>query len=212
MNEITEKRTVEAGYDEVAVQYLSTKDAEDPTTLAALEELASGLEKGAPVLDLGCGAGIPATRWLAQHFTVTGVDISTRQLELARKLIPDASFVKADMTNLEFSPEDFEAVISLHAITHVPCAEQPGLIGDVYRWLKPGGLLLGTWATSEWEGEEKNWEGWEAPMWWNNLDYDTNLKMLLDAGFSIESEKVLKNGAEQWLWVLARKPSGRTKR
>jgi 2-polyprenyl-3-methyl-5-hydroxy-6-metoxy-1,4-benzoquinol methylase len=34
------------------------------------------------VLDLGCGAGVPATRWLADRsFTVTGMDVSARQLE-----------------------------------------------------------------------------------------------------------------------------------
>ena len=212
MNAAAEKRTVEAGYDKIAKQYLATKDYEDPTTLTALDEIASELTEGTFVLELGCGAGVPATRWLSRHFTVVGVDISTRQLELARKLAPDASFVKADMTNLNFEPEAFEAVVSLHAITHVPGAEQPGLVCDVHRWLKPDGLFLSTWATSEWEGEEKNWEGWGAPMWWSNLDRDANLKMLLDAGFAIESEEVLRNGDEQWLWVLARKSPGRTKR
>ena len=34
------------------------------------------------MLDLGCGAGVPATRWLADRsFTVTGMDVSARQLE-----------------------------------------------------------------------------------------------------------------------------------
>lgn len=132
-----------------------------------------------------------------------GVDISARQLELARRLVPSASFVKADMTKLEFEPESFEGVISLYAITHVPSAEQPGLVEDIYRWLEPGGLFLATWATDEWEGEEKDWEGWGAPMWWSNLDPDTNLAMLRDAGFTIESTKILED--ERWMWVLARK-------
>lgn len=44
------KRTVEAGYDRIANQYLASKDPEDPATLAALEELAGELAPGAPVL------------------------------------------------------------------------------------------------------------------------------------------------------------------
>ena len=43
------KRTVEAGYDHIANQYLASKDPEDPATLAALEELAGELAPGAPV-------------------------------------------------------------------------------------------------------------------------------------------------------------------
>ena len=210
MTGATGKRTVEASYDQVAGRYLSTKDAEDPNTLAALEDLASRLARGAAVLDLGCGAGIPATRWLSRRFLVTGVDVSARQLELARRLVPDANFVKADMTELEFEPESFDAVVSLYAITYVPGTEQPRLVKDVFRWLRPRGLFLATWATDEWEGEEKDWEGWGAPMWWSNLDPDTSLAMQRDAGFEIESVKVLEDEDEQWLWILARKPPRRT--
>ena len=91
------RELVEKGYDRVAKQYLATKDPQDPLALSALEEMARDLPPGAAVLDLGCGAGVPATRWLAARgFTVTGVDFSERQLGLARKLVPDATFVKAD--------------------------------------------------------------------------------------------------------------------
>jgi ubiquinone/menaquinone biosynthesis C-methylase UbiE len=212
VNVATKKRTVEAGYDSVAEQYLATKDAGDTRTLTELKNLDSKLTKEAAILDLGCGAGIPATRWLSQRFSVTGVDISERQLELARRLIPRASFIKGDMTNLNFEPDAFDAVISLHAITHVPAAEQPVLLRDIYRWFKPAGLFLATWATGEWEGEEENWEGWGAPMWWSNLDSNANLKMLHDAGLVVESVRVLGDEDEQWMWVLARKPPRRAKR
>ena len=67
---------VEAGYDRIAEQYLSAKNVHDPGLLAALEELARGLPVGGKALDLGCGAGVPVTQWLAQRFEVTGVDIS----------------------------------------------------------------------------------------------------------------------------------------
>lgn len=201
------RQTVEAGYDRVAEQYLSTKDAEDPTTLTALEELASGLPRGSAILDLGCGAGVPATRWLAQRFKVTGVDVSVRQLELARHLVPDADFIKADMTRLDFTPETFDGVVSLHAITHVPRAEQPKLVKNVSRWLRPGGRFLATWATDAWEGREEDWAGWGTPMWWSNLDRDANLEMLRDAGFVVESARSHGDNNECWLWVLARRPS-----
>ena len=64
------KRTVEAGYDRKANQYLASKDPEDPATLAALEELAGELAPGAPVLDLGCDAGFEVKR--AETRTTSG--------------------------------------------------------------------------------------------------------------------------------------------
>jgi len=114
-------RTVEAGYDRVAEAYLSTKNPEDPVTLAVLEDLASDLPSTAAVLDLGCGAGIPVTRWLAHRgYAVTGVDVSARQLELVRKYVPEATFIKADMIDLALGPETFDAVVAFHSIIHVP--------------------------------------------------------------------------------------------
>ena len=204
------KRVVETGYDRVAERYLASKDAEDPTTLAALEDLASELPPGAAVLDLGCGAGVPATRRLTQRFAVTGVDISARQLELARRHAPAANFLKADMTDLSFAPETFDAVVALHSIIHVPRAEQPALLGKVHNWLKLGGLFLATWALGEWEGEESDWEGWGAPMWWSHHDSETSLELLRGTGFAIERAEARTTGGtrgdESWLWVRARKP------
>jgi cyclopropane fatty-acyl-phospholipid synthase-like methyltransferase len=204
------KRVVETGYDRVAERYLASKDAEDPTTLAALEDLARELPPDAAVLDLGCGAGVPVTRWLAQRFAVTGVDISARQLELARQHVPAARFLRADMTDLSFAPETFDAVVAFHSIIHIPRAEHPALLGKIYSWLTSGGGFLATWALREWEGEESDWEGWGAPMRWSHHDGETSLELLRGAGFAIERAEARATrgarGDESWLWVLARKP------
>ena len=205
------KRVVETGYDRVAGRYLASKDAGDPTTLAALEGLARGLPPGASVLDLGCGAGVPVTRWLARRFAVTGVDLSARQLELARRHVPAARFLRADMSELQsFAPETFDAVVAFHSIIHVPRAEHPALLLKIHRWLKPGGGFLATWAVGEWEGEEADWEGWGAPMRWNHHDGGTSLELLRGAGFAIERAEARTTGGprgdESWLWVMARKP------
>ncbi len=200
------RRTVENGYDLVADQYLATKDIGDRAALETLDALSGTLAPGAAVLDLGCGAGIPSTRWLAQRFAVTGVDVSGRQLELARHRVPEAILIQADMTGITFAPETFDAVVAFHSIIHVPREEQPALCRRIYRWIKPGGLFLTSWATGAWEGEEPDWNGWGATMWWSHYDKETNLRMLREAGFSIRSSEVrIGSNGEAWLWSLARK-------
>ncbi len=199
------EQKVAAGYDCMAEQYLRGKDADDPVTLAALEDLARSLPPSGVVLDLGCGAGVPVTQWLARRFAVTGVDISRRQLELARERAPEATLIEASMTAVDFAPESFDAAVAFCSIIHVPRAGQPALLRRIYRWLKPGGAFLATWATQEWEGEEENWEGWGATMWWSHYGADTNLAMLRDAGFRIASADTRTAKGETWLWVLARK-------
>jgi SAM-dependent methyltransferase len=199
------KKRVEAGYDAMAEQYLDTKKEDDPETVTALETLAGDLPAGAAVLDLGCGAGVPVTMWLAEHgYAVTGVDISERQLGLARKLVPEATFLKQDMTSLDFPSESFAAIVAFYSIIHVPRTEQKDLLARIYDWLKPGGAFLATWPLTEWEGEEENWEGWGATMWWSHYGADDNIDMLRRAGFAIESAEP-HLGNERWLWVVARK-------
>lgn len=206
------KRVVETGYDRMAESYLATKNPDDPTTLAALDGLASELPPGAAVLDLGCGAGVPVTRRLASRgFTVTGVDVSARQLALARRHVPAANLIKADMTALTFDAEAFDAVVAFYSIIHVPRVEHAALLAKILRWLKPEGFFLATLSVGEWEGEERDWEGWGATMRWSHYDRDTNLKMLNGAGFEILSADERTGRApggedETWLWVLARKP------
>jgi SAM-dependent methyltransferase len=207
------RRTVEQGYDRMAEEYLATKDPGDPQAVAALEDFASLLPQEAAVLDLGCGAGVPVTRWLAgRGFAVTGVDVSARQLKLARSNVPDGTFIKADMAELAFAPETFDAAVAFHSIIHVPRTEHPALLASIHRWLKPGGVFLATMTVTDYEGREDDWEGWGAPMVWSHYDSNVNVAMLREAGFDIRyAEPRTSKGTgeedETWLWVLARKSS-----
>jgi SAM-dependent methyltransferase len=200
------RRLVERGYDRVADQYLASKNESDPHLRRMLEGLARRLPPNAPVLDLGCGAGVPGTRWLAQQgFTVTGVDVSARQLELARQHVPAATLLKADMADeaaLDFLPSSFAAVVAFYSIIHVPREEQPALVARVHRWLRPGGLFLATWAVGAWEGEETDWEGYGAPMWWSHYGPEDSLMLLAAAGFRVASAETTSKG-ETWMWVSA---------
>ncbi len=201
------RRTVESGYDLIAKQYLATKNLEDPLALTALEDLTSFLPHRATVLDLGCGAGVPATRWLAERgFAVTGVDVSARQLGLAQENVPEATFLKADMAEVTFAPETFDAVVAFHSIIHVPRSDHPDLLRSIHRWIKPGGAFLATMAVTANEGRDGDWEGWGAPMAWSHYGADTNLAMVRDAGFEVHyAEPRTGDNRETWLWVLARK-------
>ena len=208
------RELVERGYDRVAEKYLATKDPWDPLALSALDELSRDLRPGAPVLDLGCGAGVPATRWLADRgFDVTGVDLSEKQLDLARELVPGATLLKADMTELDFGPGSFAAVVAFHSVIHVPREDHPALLKMIHHWLEPGGLFLATLTVTDFDGEDRDWKGWGAPMRWSHYDAQTNKGMLREAGFDVVRAEPRTGGGpgdgeETWLWVLARKGHG----
>ena len=161
------------------------------------------LNDGDPVLDLGCGCGVPATAILAERFSVTGVDISPVQVERARRLVPAAQFVCQDMTKVEFPHESFTAIVSFLAIIHLPVEEQPGIFRKLSRWLRPGGYLLATVGTRAWTGTEEDWHG--APMYWSHADRETYLAWLKDAGFDVLWTRFIPEGDSGHTLLLAKR-------
>jgi SAM-dependent methyltransferase len=159
---LLEPLIVARAYDTVADRYLATIGPADPRH-RFLEAFA--LPDGAEVLDLGCGAGSEALR----RFRVTGVDLSARQLELARERLPDARLLQADMTTVEFPDASFDGVVALYSLGHVPTERQPALLEAIARWLRPGGVLLASVPAGA--GPEVVEEGWlGAPMYFAPFD------------------------------------------
>lgn len=117
---------------------------------------------GARVLDLGCGAGVPVARDLAERFEVVGVDVSPVQIARANRLVPGATFRCADMAELTFLQECFRAVVCLYVIIHVPVGQQRALLERVASWLVPGGHLLITVGDTAWTGTEDDGLGVEG--------------------------------------------------
>jgi ubiquinone/menaquinone biosynthesis C-methylase UbiE len=203
------KGVVRQSYDAIAEEFLEwtqgirLEEREKYTSI-----LFKYLASDAQVLELGCGAGVPTTQKLAECFQVTGVDISSRQIELARTNVPNAEFLCADMMQLALPPASFDAVTAFYSVVHVPREEQPELFGNIHRWLRPGGLLVATLGVNaEDAGYEDNWLG--APMYWSSFDGDTNRRMIEEAGFQIISaveETALEDDeAITFLWVVAQK-------
>lgn len=71
--------------------------------------------KGKQLLDVGCGAGTDARVYSAMGAEVSGVDISKKQVELARKEA-EGTFTISDMAKLPFKDNSFDIVVSRYAI------------------------------------------------------------------------------------------------
>lgn len=204
------KRVVEQGYNRVAERHARwAAGVRQEERLRHTHDLLDRLSPGAQVLELGCGQGAPTTRLLAERFSVTGVDISARQLELARREVPGATFIHADMASVSFPPESFDGVAAFFSLIHVPRAEHAALLARIAGWLRPGGLLVASMGVRDTPGEvEDDWLG--APMFFSHWDATTNRRLVADAGLRILSateETADEDGAPvTFLWVVAEKP------
>ena len=208
---MTDPRDVVArGYDEIAERYLEWSPLRpSEARLRYLRLACERIPGGTRVLELGCGAGIPMTAALAEGRDVTGVDISARQIELARANVPNATFLQADMTALSFEPASFDAVVAFYSLTHVPRDDVTGLLADIRGWLRPGGTFIATMGVEDDPGGiEEDWLG--VDMYFSHFSARKNRRLVEGAGLVVESAEVLVEPEDRcdarFLWVVAHAP------
>jgi len=184
------KTIVREGYDRASHAYRADDFTSERSGYAYwLSRLTPTLAPGSRVLDLGCGCGIPASRELARRHQVTGVDLSPVQIERARRLVPGARFLCADMAQVEFEPRSFDAAIAFYSLINLPLAEQSVVITRVAGWLVPGGRLVAIVGKYAWTRIEPDFRGVRGvPMYWSHADVQTYRKWFQQAGFTIEAE------------------------
>jgi SAM-dependent methyltransferase len=201
------KDIVERGYDTIADRFGAWRAAISGSPDEEwLGELLSRLAAPATVLELGCGQGIAARRILEAGHRYLGVDISAEQLRRARELVPDAEFLRADLTTVSFDRESVDAVLALYVFGHLPHRELAEVVHRIAGWLRPGGYLLATFGRSGTESVQDDWLG--VPMFFGSYTDDETLALLTDAGFAVERREVVPivepdEGEARFLWVLA---------
>ena len=162
------------------------------------------------LLDLGCGAGEPFPAYfIAQGWQVTGVDFSSRMLEMAHRYQPDMKTIFADITEVEFPDEQFDAITAIYCLFHIEYQKHEEIFQKIYRWLKPGGHSLITYATKEYTGYEifsgdKEFLG--EQLFYSHTTPGALCATLTGAGFTIEAAQYREIGSETFLWVTITKP------
>jgi ubiquinone/menaquinone biosynthesis C-methylase UbiE len=201
---------VSAGYDTIHGRYADWAGYDTSRRLHYLRLAAErGLLRPGDALDLGCGTGRHATTDLAAAgFRVTGVDLSARSIEVARREVPSGRFLVADMATIVFPAESFDLVTAFYSIIHLPRDDHGRLLRRVARWLRPGGGLVVNLGTSGSDAFADDWLG--VPMYWSSWDQRTNRRLLEAAGLDVlvdSIESSVEDGKPvTFQWVVARKP------
>ena len=201
MNGSDPTEIVREGYDTIARTYHEQRDRFKNRDLLSI--FASALPAASPVLDVGCGAGVPVARFLVDSgFKVTGIDVSSSMLSLARSHVPEAEFLRMDMRELTFETSSFAGICAFYSLFHIPQEEHSGVIASFYRLLKRDGVLLFSTGRSAWQGIQ-DFHG--APMFWSHPDHEATRKMVIDAGFTVKMSEVQQYDGETQYWVMANK-------
>ena len=122
--------------------YEDTAELLAPVSDVAVEAL--GLTGGERVLDVACGTGNAALVAHDAGAIVTGLDGSRRLLEVARRRVPGAEFVRGDAAELPFDDGRFDAAVSVFGVIFARPAEQAA--AEIARVVRPQGrVVITTW-------------------------------------------------------------------
>ena len=93
------------------------------------------------VLDVGCGQGIDVARYANAGARATGIDLTPRHVELARRHLEtlglSAEIVEGDAESLPFEDASFDRLSSNGVLHHTP--DMPAALREIRRVLVPGG-------------------------------------------------------------------------
>lgn len=94
------------------------------------------------ILDAACGAGRDSAFFLRHGHKPIGIDLSAELLKQAALLHPEIETKLMDLTNLQFTPNYFDAIWSAATLLHLERIEVQNVLNKYYQILKPGGICF----------------------------------------------------------------------
>lgn len=143
-----------ASYDRVADAYVGMQAgdlAEHPWLRAALAGFAEEVRDLGPVLDVGCGPGQVSAHLAGLGVGVSGIDLSPRMVEHARRDYPDLRFDVGSATDLRPAAASLGGVLLWWSSFHLPRVSVASVLAVLSAALVPGGQLV--WGTHVGDGE-----------------------------------------------------------
>ena len=125
--------------------------------LNAMDDFLKLLKDDCSCLDLACGPGNFSAR-VASRFSgakITGVDISSSMIDLAKAAVPKGDFKCMNILEAQFGDAQFDAVLMSFCIVHLNRDEAVSVIKNSARFLKDGGLLYISFMEGKTDGFEK---------------------------------------------------------
>ncbi|MFZ5376051.1 MAG: class I SAM-dependent methyltransferase [Patescibacteria group bacterium] len=200
-HQLTHRQLVLNAYDKVALKYL--RDRAGFSSNKYLKKFLKILPKAASILDLGCGAGVPVDDLLIKNnHLVTGLDISRRQIDLARKKCPRGFFQVADVARLQPKQYQADAVVCLYTIFHLPREQHLEFLQTINSFLPISGPILISMGEKDFEGVH---DFYGQKIWSSQYGPERNLELLNQAGFEIDLDEIDHRGREEHQIIIAHK-------
>ena len=95
------------------------------------------------ILEIGCGTGQLAQRFLNDKYSYTGIDVSAPMLEYARKELPAEHFHEMDMRDIKLPSKYDGVIITARSISYILANNDVmATFKSIKKVLKDGGVLI----------------------------------------------------------------------
>ncbi|MFH0752072.1 MAG: class I SAM-dependent methyltransferase [archaeon] len=199
------KITIES-YNQTASEYANKTADLRPE---GLEKFLDYLKPCSYVLDLGCGAGRDARRFLDKGHRVVGIDLSSGLLGIARRDVPEAEFKLMDITNLEFAPDTFDGICALASMVHVPKSCMFSALRGCYRILSDKGIMYVSVKRGDGESMTPDARYGGVQKFWSFFQQDEIEGLLHATGFEVVDSMSIKKhdsyATNPWIDIVCRK-------
>lgn len=125
-----------AAYDDRAVEYQRSLRHRRP--IQDVRRFAKLAERGALVLDVGCGPASDLRALVDAGLHPVGVDLAMGSLHEARTLLPRHPLVRAPFERLPFEPRSFGGLWMSASFIHLPRAQWRDTFADLLGYLDRG--------------------------------------------------------------------------
>ena len=174
--------------DEYLSNYEDRKDKLEKRFLRRLKEIEI-FKKGGNLLDVGCSTGLflrTVQKNSVYRWRLFGIDINRNSLAFA-KTKADATFFCTSLHTKKFKESFFDCITCFDVLEHD--VDIKGNLTEIYRILKPGGLLviqLPNYKSVMAYLCGKNWDWWSVPDHVLHFSPPVLSKILADNGFIVK--------------------------
>ncbi len=133
------KKTTINSYNKTASEYYKVVTSFE--FLPEIEVFTKKVVKGGKILDLGCGPGHHSKYFSTLNFNVTGIDLSSEMIKVAKREFIGLDFRVMDILDLDFEENSFDGIWASASLLHINKIQLELILKRIQKILVNDGIL-----------------------------------------------------------------------
>lgn len=196
-------------YDKIAEDW-HQDHRKDDWWIEGTNKFISFLKKGDLVLDVGCGGGTKSKYLIQKGLNVIGIDFSGKMIEIAKREVPNGTFIVKDLADVETLDYTFDGIFAQAVLLHIPKSKAKEAIQRMVDKLKKRGYLYIAVKARKPGGAEEEMcveedYGYRYERFFSFFSLEEIKQHMEESGFNIIYETSTHSSRTNWIQVIAQK-------